>query len=140
MISKSQGRASSMPRGILQGLFSGCVMMSMLLAVTAALIQKEMIPMERIGYFILVILFATSFIAAKTACRKIQRQKRGVCLLMGMTYYIFLLSLTALLFGGQFSSVIETGGVIAAGSICALLLQKRGEKIAVGGSGKGIRW
>lgn len=127
MDSKTQGRASSLPGGILQGLMMGCMITILFLAVSATLIQKEILPMKNIGYCIMVTLFAAAFISAKTASGKVQRQKGAVCLLSGFVYFALLLGMTALLFGGQFGAVGATGGMVAAGSICALLLQGNGE-------------
>jgi len=52
----------------------------------------------------------------------VKRQKVAICMMSGVLYWGLLLCLSALFFGGDFSAIWETAGMIAAGSGSAALL------------------
>lgn len=128
---KLTGRAMSMPGGLAFGaaVSLGLTLLGALLL--AKLVQNETLPWENIGYGIMVMLLAASFSGAMLAAARIKRQRLTVCLLSGVIYFGLLLSMTALFFGGQYSSVGVTGVLILGGSGTAALLgirEKRGGK------------
>ena len=119
---KATGRALSMPAGLAVG---GLTSLGITLAgstILAWLIHREMMEMEAVGYGILVMLLAASFLGAMTAWRKIQRRRMLVCAASGAVYLGILLAIPALFFGGQYGGVWVTALLITAGSIGAGLL------------------
>lgn len=87
----------------------------------AKLVMDEKMAMEHVGYGIMILLLAASFLGAVTAQGKIKHRKMLVCLLSGLVYFIMLLAATALFFGGQYTGVGVTGLLILGGSGTAAL-------------------
>ena len=118
---KVTGTASSIPSGVA----FGCAV-SVLIAVAGAvifakLIDSGLLPENAIGYSSMLILLISSFAGAWTSASKIKRRKAFSCLICGAVYYGILLSMTALLFGGQYQGMGVTALLIAAGSVCAII-------------------
>lgn len=123
------GRASSMPSGLLTGLAAGMGAILLGTAIIALLVHREVMSVEKIGYGIMGMLLAASAVSAHSACRRIKRQRMVVCLLSAVILWLSLLALTALFFGGQYDGALVTGGLILCGSGCVMLLggrEKRG--------------
>lgn len=122
---KITGKTMSMPAGLaVGGLTSLGVTLGMGMAL-AWLIHKERMGMENVGYGIMVLLLAASFLGAEVAYCQIRRQRMLVCGLSGVVYMAILLSMAALFFGGQYSGVGVTALVILAGCGTAGLLGLR---------------
>ena len=128
---KRTGRTMSMAAGLAVG---GLTSLGITLAGSAGLawlIHREIMEMEDLGYGILVMLLAASFLGAVTAYRKIRRRRMVVCTASGGVYLGILLAIPALFFGGQYGGVWVTAMPVMAGSIGAGLLglgQGRGGK------------
>ena len=128
---KMTGRASSMPAGLAYGLAVSMAVTLLGSALLASLVDRETLAWENVGYGVMAMVLAASFLGATAALGKIKRQKLPVGLLSGMIYWLCLLAITALFFGGQYDGAGVTGLLILGGSICAVLLhsgQKRGGK------------
>lgn len=122
---KRTGRTMSMPAGLAVG---GVTSLTITLAGTAALawlIHREVMAMENVGYGIMCLILAASFLGAVTAFRKIRRRRVLVCTGAGVVYLGILLAITALFFGGQYSAVGVTSLLVLCGSLCAGLLGLR---------------
>lgn len=119
---KATGRTMSMPGGLA---FGGVISLA-ITVIGAVLLSKlmdtETIEWEGVGYGIMVLLTAASFLGALSAYSRIRRQRLVVCLLSGAIYWITLLGITALFFGGQYEAVGVTAGLILAGCGCAGML------------------
>lgn len=119
---KATGRAMSIPAGIaISGAVSmgATLLMSLLLA---SMLDSERMTWEQAGYWIMVMLFVSSFAGAKTGMIAIRHQRLAVSLMSGCLYWGLLLCFTALFFGGNYGAVPETAAVITAGSCCAAML------------------
>ncbi len=120
---KATGRASSMPIGVLAGgacAFAGTMLTS---AVLAKLVDMEIIPQDKIGYGIMVLLLLCAFLGANEACRRVKRQYLIVSAISAGFYYSMLLSVTALFFGGQYSGMGVTAVLVLCGSLLAVFLR-----------------
>lgn len=118
---KPTGRAMTMPGGLALGAavslgitLLGCLMLS-------KLVEKGVIHLDNIGYGILILLLSGSFLGAITAKSKIKRRKMLVCMLSGLVYFLILICITALFFGGQYQGVWVTGLVVSGGAGTACL-------------------
>lgn len=120
----NNGKASSMPAGILWGGIVSLLTTVLLSALLAWLIVTEKMDQQQMGYGIMVILSLASFLGAKAAFSKIQRRQLLVCSVTGAAYFVTLLCIAALFFGGQYSGVGETGLMIFTGCMLAFLLKK----------------
>ena len=120
---KRSGKATSIPAGLGMSLGVNVCISAISMGLIAYLLHQEKITWEATGYWIMVTLLISSFVGAKTAINAIKTQYLMIAAMSGLIYWLFLLCITALFFGGNYSSVYETAGLIAAGSICAVLLR-----------------
>ena len=119
------GRALPMPVGFAWGTATSLSAVILGTAITAKLIDSEVITWDSTGYMILTILILSSWIGGLTSYQKIKRQKVTVCLVNGILLFLSLFIITALFFGGQYSGVGETALLIACGSILAVFTENR---------------
>lgn len=122
---KPSGRASSMPTGLLTGLLVSLGITLLLAAVSAKLVDKRWIEEKDIGYCAMVILMAAPFIGNRVAQNRIKRQRLLVCAMSGGLYFLSLMGITALFFGGQYEAVGVTLLLIAGGSALTMLVGNR---------------
>ena len=128
---KITGRATSLPGGLAIGATCSLAATLILTAILAKMVKSETLPVEKIGYGIMVLLIVSSFAGAMIAFSRIKRQRMLVCIVSGVIYFAMLMSMTALFFGGQYSAVGTTALLVLAGSGTAALLglrQRRGTK------------
>lgn len=119
---KINGRAMSMPGGVLLGGFVSLVCTIAGAALTALLIDREILGEEMMGYGCMLILMGASLLGSLFAWRKVKHQRMVVCLMTGLIYLLMLLALTALFFGGQYEAVGVTALMILSGSGTAVLM------------------
>ncbi|MDO5545242.1 MAG: hypothetical protein Q4F81_05395 [Eubacteriales bacterium] len=125
---KVTGRALSMPAGFAIGTGISLGTMLLLSALLAKLISTERLEWDKIGYGIMVILLVTSALGAKFTCMMVKRRKLMSCMVAGLLYWLCLLMITALFFGGQYNGVGITGAVILCGSAVICLQELKGER------------
>ncbi|MDD5864063.1 MAG: TIGR04086 family membrane protein [Firmicutes bacterium] len=133
---KPTGKAMSIPGGLAVGALFSIGATLLLTAVLAKLVEGETVQQENIGYGVMVILTVSAFTGALVSFGRIKRQRLLVCGLSGLLYFVILMSMTALFFGGQYSSVGVTALLILLGSAVAALL---GLKQGGGGRRKKIK-
>ncbi len=130
---KPSGRAVSMPRGLTMGALTSMAITLALTALFARLTEAEVIGEGKIGYYVMGMLFAGAFFGAAVASGRIKRQRLMVCLLSGLVYFLMLMSITALFFGGQYEAVGVTAILVAGGSLLPVLSMDPSKR---GGKGK----
>lgn len=116
------GKAKSVPFGMLLAVSVSLVITVLISALLAGALDAEKVTWAQAGYWIMGMLFAASFLGAKSAMIAIKRQRILVAVMSGLLYWGMLLCITALFFGGNFSAVGETAGLITAGSASAALI------------------
>lgn len=117
-----QGLAVSVPVGLGISLSITAILTITATAIIAILINNETIKWSGVGFWIMAVLLISSFLGGKAAIYTIKTQRFLVSFMSGGLYWAFLLCITALLFGGNYCSVWETGVLITAGSITAALI------------------
>ncbi|MGM9548845.1 MAG: TIGR04086 family membrane protein [Faecousia sp.] len=115
----------SLPAGLAVGALFSLGATLILAAVLAKLVESETIPVEKIGYGIMVLTVLSAFTGAMVSFRGIKRQRLLVCGVSGAIYFAILMSITALFFGGQYSAVGITALLVLGGSAAAALLGLR---------------
>ena len=120
--------ASSIPAGIGIGLLVSMVITLAGAALTAYFIHKETIPEEGMGYGILLTLLLSAAAGAWIAVKRIQRLRMQMCMLSGLCYYLTLLAMTALFFGGEYSGMGITALVVLGGCGTVTILGAGGGK------------
>lgn len=124
---KPTGRTKSMPAGLALGALTAMSITLALSAIGAKLMDMEKIRETGIGYMAMGILLLSAFFGAWVAVRKIRRQKLAVCGLSSLIYYGILLSMTALLFGGQYRGMGVTALMVGCGGgLAALAVNRQG--------------
>ena len=92
-------------------------------AIFAAMISKKLIPEERIDYCTVVILLVSTIAGAVIAISKCdKRVLTGIYI--GIAYLAMLLTLTAILFGGEYQRIGVTSSIV----LIAAMLRKNGSK------------
>lgn len=127
---KHNEKAKSVPGALTISASVSIILTLILSSFIAYGLNTEYISWEQAGYWIMVMLFVTSFIGCKCAISALKRQKFAASTLSGILYWGILLLTTALFFGGNYDAVWVTAGVIAAGSGCAVLLTRTSMKKA----------
>ncbi len=119
---KQTGKAASVTKSMVYAAAVSMIVTILLSMAIAHSLNAEWITWEQAGYWIMGMLFAASFISCKCAIVLIKRQRFAISIMSGIVYWGLLLIITALLWGGDFSAVWETAGLIAAGSGCSALI------------------
>ena len=119
---KMTGRTRSVPAGLAFGAMISIGVTILIAVVLAKLVDMERLAWERVGYGIMILLFLASFSGAVASYFRIKRQRLIVCMMSGVVYFALLLSVTALVFGGQYEAVGVTAVLIFGGSACAGIL------------------
>ena len=133
---KVTGKASSMPAGLAM---AGGLSMAVTLVLSVALaklLDSGSLGEGSVGYGALVILLLSSGLGAWLATVKIKRRRLAVCMASGALYYILLICVTALFFGGQYTGMGVTALAVAGGCLTVCLLgagQGRGRKRSIPG-------
>ena len=128
---KPTGRSTSIPKGLI---FSAIVALFLTIsgsAIIACLIKYEVLAEHHIGYAVMFMLIVAAFGSSYIAWKQIKRRKLLVCALAGGIYYVVLLSITGLFFGGQYTALAETALLVFCGSmlgVMAKLSPSRGRK------------
>jgi len=125
---KPTGRAVSMPAGLLFGTLISMGVTLLAVGLIARLASSEYLKETQIGYGIMLTLLAASFAGALAAVGRIKRQRLMVCALSGLIFFLALLSITALFFGGQYEAVGVTGVLVLGGSLLAALTGGRSNR------------
>lgn len=119
------GKASSMPGGIFLGAMTSTASTLLGCGILAKLLETEVLPENTLGYGVMVILLMASYLGSILAWKRIKHQKAMVCILTGAAYFLILLAITALMFGGEYSGVGVTSLLILCGSTLAMLTGTR---------------
>ena len=126
---KPTGRAVSVPVGLGWGLLTSVVITLTGCLLAAYLINREILSWNHSGYGVMVILLLSAWAGAAVTAGKIKRRRAVMCLGAGIAYFLMLIAMTALFFGGHYSGVGETGLMIFCGSMLGVLTgirEKRG--------------
>lgn len=128
---KGSGRAMSMPAGIGMGVGISYGIMLLSAAVLAWLILTQRVGEEVIGWGSMLILAISAALGSLTAWTRIRHRRLFVTAVTAAGYYAVLL-VTALAFGGGFSGMGATAGMVVLGGGIAQIP-------ALFGGGSGVR-
>ena len=124
---KLNGRAVGMPEGLAIGILWAIGWTALSVMVIGLLITKEIIKFEWIGYCIVFILISAPFIGSKIAYRKIKCKRLPVSTYTAAIYFVVLLGLNALCFGGRFEAVGVTLMCVCSGAFLSVLIDGAGK-------------
>ena len=124
---KVTGTAKGIPVGLGLGLASSLLITIGGAALTAWMVAGEKIGEASGGYAVIVILVLSSALGALVSTWLIKRLRLQMCMLSGGLYYLSLLAMTALLFGGQYQGMGASAVAVLAGcAVIAFLPTKNG--------------
>lgn len=135
---KPTGRAMSMAAGLGLGCVINLLWTTVWAAVLAKLIESGRLGITALGWGAMAILITASFLGAMFASAKIKRRRLLVCIASGLAYYLLLIAITAMFFGGQYTGMPVTGAVVAAGCGAAALMKAGKGRRRVAYSGKRV--
>ncbi len=115
-------KSDSIPASLLIGATLGLLVSIGGVLLLAWLINTERIGQGAVDNGVLVILLVGSAISAAISSTVVKEKRLLICILSGLCYFLMLMAITALFFGGQYSGLAVSGLVILAGSICVCLL------------------
>lgn len=125
---KVTGKSKPMAVGLTMGTAISLAVTLLGAAVMANLVLSEKLAEEAIGYGAMVILLLASTLGAWISAGLVKRRWMVVCLGAGGCYYLMLLSITALFFGGQYQGMGVTALLVLGGCGAVGLLGLRGDK------------
>ena len=119
---KLTAKAMSIPSGLALG-----VIVALAVTVTGAgtaawLILRGILVEGASGYCAMTILLLASIAGAAVSAGTIQRLRTQMCLLSGGGYYLCLMAVTALFFGGEYQGMGVTALMVFCGSVLVILL------------------
>lgn len=122
---KATGRAMSTPAGLAIGLAASISVTLLCAAMVTYLVLSENMSENTIGYWVMAILIVSSALGSLIASTMIKRRWMVMCLGAGGMYFLSLLAITALFFGGQYQGIGVTALMILSGSGAVGLLGLR---------------
>ena len=120
------GTATAMPVGLAIGGLISLIVTFAGAAATAYLVFNQRIEANGIGYASMIILFLGAVMGAWGAFSCIKKQRLQVSLMSAAVYYLILLAITALFFGGQYQGMGVTAIVILIGALTVALFPAKG--------------
>ena len=123
---KVTGTSKSIPTGICIGAVTSLAVTLIGALLTAWLINFEKAGENVIGYSAMIILMLSSISGTYVAQAVVKRQRQIVCAAAGSAYFLSLLAINALFFGGQYQGIGATALVIAAGAGVMILMGLKG--------------
>lgn len=123
--SKPTGTAMSMPAGISMGVGTALLLTVLGAAIVAWLLNSGSMKEEGVGYGAMGVLLLASAFGSWTAVSMVKHQRLIVGLSTGAVYFVLLLGMTGLVFGGQYQGIIPTALMVLGGSTAAVLVSSR---------------
>ena len=122
---KISGKSVGIPLGLAVGELVSMIITVAAAAVAAWLIATEKIGEGGIGYAATIITALAAAVGAWVSSALIKRMRLQICMLSGVCYFLILLALTALLFGGQYRGIgLSAIVILCACALIALLPSK----------------
>lgn len=128
MMKTQVGQAPSMAKAILWGTGIGILWAAVCAAIIAKLLDSEVLRMESVGYGSLIAHLTAVFIGSKAAMGKAGHMPMPAAAATGVCYYLCLLLVNALFFGGYFTGM---------GTTLLLVVLAAGASILTAGQGRG---
>ena len=127
---KLTARAMTIPAGLAASIGAALALTAACSGIAAWLILRGIVPEGAIGYLAMVIRVMSSAVGAIVAAGTIQRLRVQMCLAAAGGYYLSLLAVTAVFFGGQYQGVGVTALMVLCGSVLVILLAPGGKNRA----------
>ena len=127
---KLTAKAVSIPAGLALGIIVALSVTAVGSAAAAWMILRGILGEGAQGYCAMGILLLSSIAGAAVSAGTIQRLRAQMCLAAGGGYYLCLMAVTALFFGGQYRGMGVTALMALCGSVLVILLAPGGKNRA----------
>ena len=126
MVKKITGRAPSLGKSVAAGVLLGAAWTVLCAVVLAKLIDSGVMPMEKVGYGSMAAVLSAVFAGASLAGRKAGHMVVQAAAISGVAYFLCLLLVNALFFGGSYNGMAVTFVLIALATAAAILAAGKG--------------
>ena len=126
MVKKITGRAPSLGRSVASGVLLGSGWTLVSAAVLAKLVDAEMLAMENVGYGSMAAVLSAVFMGASLAGKKAGHMVLPASVIAGAAYFLCLVMVNVLFFGGKFTGFGVTFLLTALATGLALLTAGKG--------------
>ena len=113
---KVAGKTIGVPGGLAIGIMVSLLITVLSAALVAWLLSAQTIGEGTVNSLKMLTHGISAIVGSVTAYNLVKRMRLQVCLLCGACYYIILIGMTALLFGGQYRGLGVTALIVIAGS------------------------
>ena len=127
---KLTAKAWPIPTGLLAGIGAALVVTAMGAGAAAWAILSGAISEGASGYCAMAVLLLSAVAGASVAMGTIQRLRLQVCLAAGGGYYLCLLLINAIFWGGQYEGFGATAAMVLCGCVLVILLTPGGQNRA----------
>jgi putative membrane protein (TIGR04086 family) len=121
MYKTQSGQALSLSRAVFRGLGLAVSAAFLGAAVLAKLVDMEVMKMESTGYGIMAIHLLSVFLGATTPIGRVGKEGAAAAAVIGAGYYLCLLAVNGLFFGGQTEGLGVTAFLVALAAGSAVL-------------------
>ncbi len=125
---KPGGKAMSMPAGIALGSIIALVTTLLIAVIVTQLVLNEKIAEASIGYWAMAVLPLSAAVGAFISVWLIKRRRMQVCLITGGAYYLSLLVINILFFGGQFNAMALSLLLVFVGACTIGIMGAKGDR------------
>lgn len=126
MVKKITGRSPSLGKSVASGVLLGAAWTLTCAAILAKLIDSGVMPMDKVGYGSMAAVLSAVFVGASLAGRKAGHMVIQAAAISGAAYFLCLLLVNALFFGGSYSGMAVTFVLIALATGAAVLAAGKG--------------
>lgn len=126
MIKKISGRSPSLGKSVAAGVLLGTVWTLLCAVVLAKLIDSGVMPMEKVGYGSMAAVLSAVFAGASLAGRKAGHMVVQAAVISGAAYFLCLILVNAMFFGGSYSGMWVTLILVALATALAVLPAGKG--------------
>lgn len=125
---RTKSTMSDVSTGVLLGV-GVCLLLTLLGSIVLTwMIHAEALQSVAVGYGVICVLLLSSLVGTWIASVKVNRFRAQVCLITAVGYYVVLLAMTALFFGGRYQGMGVTAVVVILGCIIAILIGLKSQK------------
>ena len=128
MLKQQTGRSPSMGKAVMKGISTAMVLAFLGAAVLAKLLDMEVLPMEKVGYGILLIHLLAVFIGTKSAKDGAGKEGAMAAAVTAAGYYLILLTVNALFFGGGYAGLGFTALLVTGSTAATILTGRKGRR------------
>ena len=126
MVKKLSGRAPSLGRSVAVGAALGAAWTVLSAMLIAKLIDSEILAMENVGYASMIAVLSAVFMGASLAGKKAGHMVIQAAAISGVAYFVCLLLVNALFFGGSYKGIGVTALLVALATAMAIIAAGKG--------------